>query len=267
MPAANGEARLRLDEALVARGLAPSRSRARDMVKRGTVTVDGVVEARPARMVAAGAALAVADPGARYVSRAALKLVAGLDAFGFDPACLTVLDLGASTGGFTQVLLARGARRVIAVDVGRGEMDAGLAADPRVTHLEGLNARALSAADLGGAPVEAVTADLSFISLKLALPPALSLARPGAWGVFLVKPQFELGRAALGKGGIVRDPEAARGAAEAIAAWLEAWPSGDEHASKGERIAAPRWRVVGLLPSPIAGGSGNSEFLLGARRG
>ena len=135
--------RLRLDEALVLRGLAPSRSRARDMINRATVSVDGEIEAKPARMVEPAQAIAVSDPGARYVSRAALKLIAGLDAFGFDPAGLTVLDLGASTGGFTQVLLERGAAHVVAVDVGHGEMDAALAADPRVTLIEGLNARDL----------------------------------------------------------------------------------------------------------------------------
>jgi 23S rRNA (cytidine1920-2'-O)/16S rRNA (cytidine1409-2'-O)-methyltransferase len=203
-------------------------------------------------MVSAEATIAVDDPAARYVSRAALKLAAGLDAFGFDPGQLTVLDLGASTGGFTQVLLERGAAHVVAVNVGHGEMDASLAADPRVTLLEGLNARELTRAHLGTRPVEAITADLSFISLRLALPPALSLAEPSAWGVFLVKPQFEVGRAALGKGGVVRDPEIARRAAEDIAAWRE---------------EAQGWLVAGLIPSPIAGGSGNIEFLLGARRG
>lgn len=242
---------MRLDEAMVARGLAASRSRARDMVKRGTVAVDGEAEMRPARMVSESAAIAVDDPAARYVSRGALKLIAGLEAFGFDPAGRTALDLGASTGGFTQVLLERGAAHVIAVDVGHGEMHATLAADPRVTLIEGLNARDLARAHLAGRRVEAVTADLSFISLKLALPPALALAEPGAWAVVLVKPQFEVGRAALGKGGVVRDPNVARAAADDIASWLEGMHG---------------WRIVGLAPSPIAGGSGNREFLLGARR-
>jgi 23S rRNA (cytidine1920-2'-O)/16S rRNA (cytidine1409-2'-O)-methyltransferase len=242
--------RVRLDEALVARGLAPSRSRARDMVKRGTVAVDGEAETRPARLVGEAAAITVDDPAARYVSRAALKLVAGLDAFGFDPTGRTVLDLGASTGGFTQVLLQRGAAHVIAIDVGHGEMHAALAADARATLVEGLNARDLTRAHLGEHRIEAVTADLSFISLKLALPPALALAEPGAWGVFLVKPQFEVGRAALGKGGIVRDPQAAMKAVDDTADWLE---------------AAQDWRVVGKIPSPIEGGSGNVEFLIGAQ--
>jgi 23S rRNA (cytidine1920-2'-O)/16S rRNA (cytidine1409-2'-O)-methyltransferase len=189
--------RIRLDQALVARGLAPSRSRARDMVRRGGVLVDGIPEERPARLVTAESAVAVDDPAAHYVSRAGLKLIAALDHFGYDPASLSALDLGASTGGFTQVLLERGASHVTAVDVGRGEMDASLAADPRVTLLEGLNARDLSTAHLGGRKVEAIVADLSFISLKLALPPALTLAEPSAWGVFLVKPQFEVGSAVL----------------------------------------------------------------------
>jgi 23S rRNA (cytidine1920-2'-O)/16S rRNA (cytidine1409-2'-O)-methyltransferase len=244
--------RIRLDQALVARGFAPSRSRARDMVRRGGVLVDGLPEERPARMVAADSTIAATDPAARYVSRAALKLIAALDHFGFDPAGLSALDLGSSTGGFTQVLLERGASHVTAVDVGHGEMDARLAADPRVTLLERLNARHLSAAHLGGRKVEAIVADVSFISLKQALPPALALAEPSAWGVFLVKPQFEVGRAGLGKGGIVRDPELARGGADQIAAWLR-----DDEG----------WVVVGIIPSPIAGGSGNIEFLLGARKG
>ncbi len=243
---------MRLDEALVAAGLAPSRSRARDMILRGTVMVAGEPEARPARKVGPGERLAVSDPGARYVSRAALKLLAGLDAFGFDPAGLTVLDLGASTGGFTQVLLERGAACVIAVDVGHGQLDPVLAEDPRIVLHERLNARHLTAEHLGGRQVGAIVSDLSFISLKLALPPALRLAEDGAWGVFLVKPQFEVGRELVGKGGIVRDPSVARDAAEAIVAWVER-----EHG----------WRVAGLVPSPIDGGGGNAELLLGARRG
>lgn len=244
----SGAARMRLDEALVARGLVPSRARARDAVKRGTVTVDGAPETKAARMVAADAALAIDDPADGYVSRAALKLIAGLDAFGFDPTGLDVLDLGASIGGFTQVLLERGAAHVIAVDVGHGQLHPSLASDPRVTLLEGLNARELRAEHLGGRKIGAVVADLSFISLKLALPPALTLAEPDAWGVFLVKPQFEVGREALGKGGIVRDVAVAERAAEGIALWLD----------------QQDWRVVGKTLSPIEGGSGNREFLLGA---
>jgi 23S rRNA (cytidine1920-2'-O)/16S rRNA (cytidine1409-2'-O)-methyltransferase len=222
------------------------------MVLRGAVTVDGAPESRPGRKVGPGERLAASDPAARYVSRAALKLIAGLDAFGFGPAGLTALDLGASTGGFTQVLLERGAARVIALDVGHGQLDPALAADPRVTAIEGVNARHVTAEHLRGARPEAIVSDVSFISLKLALPPALALTAPDAWGVFLVKPQFEVGRERIGKGGIVRDPAAAREGAEDVAAWLE---------------AEQGWRVTGILPSPVAGGDGNREFLLGARRG
>jgi 23S rRNA (cytidine1920-2'-O)/16S rRNA (cytidine1409-2'-O)-methyltransferase len=240
--------RMRLDEALVAAGLAPSRARARDMVLRGTVTIDGEPAGKPARRVGPAEKLQVQDPAARYVSRAAQKLAAGLDAFGFDPRGLNALDLGASTGGFTQVLLERGAAHVIAVEVGHGQLDPALAADPRLTLHEGLNARDLTAAHLAGRRVGAVVADLSFISLKLALPPALALAEPDAWGIFLVKPQFEVGRALVGKGGIVRDKAAALASAEWITRWIE-----DGHG----------WRVVGLIPSPVIGSDGNQEYLLG----
>jgi 23S rRNA (cytidine1920-2'-O)/16S rRNA (cytidine1409-2'-O)-methyltransferase len=248
----SGTGRMRLDEALVAAGLAPSRARARDMVLRGTVTVEGAREAKPARKVGADQKIQVSDGAAGYVSRAALKLIAGLDAFGFEPAGLTVLDLGASTGGFTQVLLERGAAHVVAVDVGHGQIDAALARDPRVTVMEGVNARHLGPSHLEGRRVEAIVSDLSFISLKIALPAALELAQPGAWGVFLVKPQFEVGREFIGKGGIVRDQAAAERAARGIEGWLA-----DEQG----------WTVAGLLPSPVQGGDGNGEFLLGAVRG
>ena len=158
------------------------------------------------------------------------------------------LDVGASTGGFTQVLLERGATKVFAVDVGHGQLDPKLAADPRVVSREGVNARDLGADDLGE-PVAAIVADVSFISLRLVLPPVLALAAPGAWGVFLVKPQFEVGRENIGKGGIVRDPQLAERTAAEIAGWLE---------------AEAGWRVAGLILSPIEGGDGNREFLLGA---
>jgi len=246
------EDKRRLDEILVLRGLAPSRARARDMVKRGTVSVDSKLETKPARMINSERAIAVTDPAARYVSRSALKLATALDAFKFDPTGLSALDIGASTGGFTQVLLERGGAHVVAIDVGHGKLDESLAHDPRVTLIEGLNARDLNRAHLGAHKIGSLAADVSFISLKLALPRALSLAEPSAWGVFLVKPQFEVGRKALGKNGIVRDAAVARGAADDIAAWLE-----DEQ----------RWGVVGIIPSPIEGGSGNREFLVGARHG
>ncbi|MBX9452297.1 MAG: TlyA family RNA methyltransferase [Mesorhizobium sp.] len=239
--------RLRLDELLFRRGLFASRSRARDAITRGTVVVNGVAAAKPGQPTAETAEIAVDDPARAYVSRAALKLVAGLDAFGIDPAGLHALDIGASTGGFTQALLERGAAHVVAVDVGHGQLDPALAADPRVTSLEKLNARDLDASHLGAVGPGLVVSDVSFISLKLALPPALDLAAPGARCVLLVKPQFEAGREAIGKGGLLRDP--AMG--EQIAHDLEAWLG-----------ACSGWRALGFVPSPIEGGDGNREFLL-----
>ncbi|MFC5385250.1 TlyA family RNA methyltransferase [Aquamicrobium segne] len=241
--------RLRLDELLVERGLFASRSRARDAVSRKTVCVDGIVVSKPGRMVAGDAAIEINDPAQNYVSRAALKLIAGLDCFDLDPSAKNALDIGASTGGFTQVLLERGAAHVIALDVGHGQMSKKIATDKRVTCLEGLNARDLVAADLGNLTPDFIVSDVSFISLKLALPPALELAASGAQGVFLVKPQFEAGRQAIGKGGLLKNPQDA----DAVAADLQDWLN-----------AQPGWRVLGLYPSPIEGGDGNREFLLGA---
>jgi 23S rRNA (cytidine1920-2'-O)/16S rRNA (cytidine1409-2'-O)-methyltransferase len=250
---------MRLDEALVARGLFASRSRARDAVRRGTVSVDGRAETRPALAVTDAAAIAVADPAQGYVSRAALKLAAALDAFGLDPGGRLALDVGASTGGFTQLLLMRGAGHVVALDVGHGQLHDSLRADPRVTVIEGMNARDLTAADLaarlpaalaGRAP-DMLVCDVSFISLRLALPPALAMAAPGALAAVLVKPQFEAGRAAIGKGGLLKDPAEGPRVAADLAAWLG-----------GE----PGWRVTGMVPSPLAGGDGNLEFLLAAKK-
>ncbi|MBE7184882.1 MAG: TlyA family RNA methyltransferase [Methylobacterium mesophilicum] len=242
---------MRLDEALVARKLFPSRSRARDAVLRGTVSVGGAVCRKPAQSIAESDSLSVDDPARAYVSRAALKLIAGLDGFGFDPANRHAVDIGASTGGFTQVLLERNVAHVVALDVGHGQLVETLRNDPRVVVLEGLNARDLSEAHLGAQPRDALVSDVSFISLTLALPPALVLAAPGAWGVFLVKPQFEAGREAIGKGGILRDPGAGEGVAQRLRDWLDAQPG---------------WRATGLVPAPIEGGDGNQEYLLGGRK-
>ena len=240
--------RARLDEFLVRRGHYATRSRARDAIERGTVAVDGLVAEKPGALVPPNAAILISDPARAYVSRAALKLGAGLDHFGIDPAGAFALDLGASTGGFTQVLLERGVRRVLAIDVGHGQMDSQLKADPRVTCREGLNARDLVAEDLDGDVPTIVVCDVSFISIVLALPPALGLAAPGARGVFLVKPQFEAGREAIGKGGLLRDPAEADATACRLSAWL--------HGQSG-------WRSLGIIASPIDGGDGNREFLLG----
>lgn len=239
--------RQRLDDLLVARGLFASRSRARDAVERGTVSVDGTVVTKPGQNVPSRVELVVDDPARNYISRAALKLTAGLDHFGLDPSGAEALDIGASTGGFTQVLLERGAAHVTAIDVGHGQMHASIESDPRVTSIEGLNARDLSTARLNGRVPNFIVSDVSFISLKLALPPALALAKAGAHALLLVKPQFEAGREAIGKGGLLKNPAGA----EAVAAELHRWL--DE---------LPGWRVLGLHPSPIEGGDGNREFLL-----
>ena len=244
-------ARLRLDELLVRRGLYDSRSRARDAIERGTVTVDGRPALKPGQAISATASIVADDPAQRYVSRAALKLIAGLDHFGLDPSECDALDIGASTGGFTEVLLERGAAHVTAVDVGHGQMDARLKADSRVTVIEGLNARDLTASHLGNHPPDFLVCDVSFISLTLALPPALELASRGARGVFLVKPQFEAGREAIGKGGLLRDPDDGPRIAEARRDWLDAFPG---------------WRAIGFVQSPIEGGDGNREFLLAGVR-
>ena len=240
----------RVDNALVDKGLAPTRSRARDMVARGHVSVDGTRVTKPGRLISEDAALVVDDPAASYVSRAALKLVAGLDAGGIDVTDLAALDLGASTGGFTQLLLERGARHVTAVDVGHGQFHGSLRDDPRVTLHENLNARDVVEAHLPQPP-DIIVSDMSFVSLTKAAGPALALAAPRAWAVLLVKPQFELEPAQIGKGGLVRDMKAVSTMLAARQDWLDAQPG---------------WRAVDCLPSPIAGGDGNREHLLIGRR-
>ncbi len=236
----------RLDQLLVTLSLFASRSRARDAIQRGTVTVDGKIVTKPGAVFSESADISIDDPAQDYVSRAALKLVAALDHFGLDPREQRCLDVGASTGGFTEVLLERGAAHVTAVDVGHGQMHPRIADDPRVTNIEGLNARNLTADDIGG-PFTFIVSDVSFISLKLALAPALALAEPGAQAALLVKPQFEAGRDAIGKAGLLKDPSSA----PAVAAELERW-----------FIEDMGWQSLGLIASPIAGGDGNQEFLL-----
>lgn len=239
--------RQRLDEALVTRGLCASRARARDAVLRGTVMVDGVEASKPSQMVGADTVLNVSDPAQRYVSRAALKLKHGLAHFGISAEGKCCLDIGASTGGFTQVLLEEGAAHVTALDVGHGQMKL---SHPRITLIEGLNARDLRAGHLGG-PVQLIVCDVSFISLKLALPPALELAEEGAQIVALIKPQFEAGKDLVGKGGIVSDPDVHERVCGEIVAFL-----------RGQG-----WRVMGVVASPVEGGDGNREFLVGAVKG
>ena len=242
--------KLRLDQALVERGLAPSRSQARDLVRRGCVLVEGAPVGKAGRVVAGNVTIEVAERAQPYVSRSGLKLAAALAAFGLEARGLTALDLGASTGGFSEVLLEAGARRVYAVEVGHGQLHPRIAGDQRVVRLDGQDARLLDRS-IVPEPPQAIVADVSFISLTQALPAAMALAAPGAWLVALIKPQFEAGRADIGKGGIVRDGEARERAVEKVRAWLE---------------RAEGWRVIGIVPSPIAGGSGNEERLIGAHR-
>jgi len=242
--------RTRLDHLLVELGLVPSRARAQDFIRRGLVDVAGVTERRPGANVAANAQIRLSQAAGGYVSRGAVKLAAALEHFRFPVAGVVALDVGASTGGFTQALLDRGAARVYAVDVGHRQLHARLAADARVVVLEGCDGRRLDR-KLVPEAVGAVVADVSFISLTKALPVPLRLTGPGAWLVALIKPQFEAGRAAVGKGGIVRDPAARRRAVDLVRDW----------------VAEQRgWRVREVIPSPIGGGSGNVEFLLGAVR-
>ena len=245
-----GTTRNRLDRVLVERHLAATRARARDAVRRGCVTVEGQVVTKPAALVEPNARIAIDDAAGAYVSRAALKLIAGLEHFGYSVDGRVALDLGASTGGFTQVLLHRGADHVFAVDVGHGQLEPPIADNSNVTVMEGTNARDLTP-DSFDRPITAITCDVSFISLKLALPPALALAAPGAWGLFLIKPQFEAGRDALGKDGVIRDPVIVDQVVDDMIAWLD---------------GRDGWAVDGTVPSPIAGGTGNREVLIGARR-
>jgi len=243
--------KMRLDRILVDRGLAPTRSPPADLIRLGAVSVDGQPARKPGALIEPGARLMVDPHASPFASRGGLKLAAALDAFGLDPKGLVALDIGASTGGFTEVLLERGAKRVFAVDVGRDQLHSKLRDDPRVVVLEGTDARALDAAVVGG-PVGAIVADVSFISLTKALPAALTLAAPGAWLVALVKPQFEAGREAVGKGGIVRDAKARQRAVAEVRAFID---------------ASPGWKVFAEIPSPIPGGSGNEEVLIGASNG
>jgi len=235
----------RLDILLVERGLAPSRERARGLIMAGRVLVGGIKVEKPGAVVAHDAVLHLTGPEVPYVSRGGIKLKAALDSFNISPAGMRILDAGASTGGFTHCLLDCGAARVVAVDVGYGQLDWKLRNDPRVTVMERTNIRFLEPESLPH-PVDAAVADLSFISLKLVLPQLNKLLPQGGWAVVLVKPQFEVGRGQVGKGGVVRDAEKIREAVEGI-----------------RRCAREcGFLVLGEIESPITGPKGNREFLL-----
>ncbi len=238
------EPRVRLDRLLVDRGLAESRTRAEALILAGRVRLEGVERPKPGMTVAPDAPLVVTEPLFPWVSRGGVKLAAVLDASGIDPGGRVCLDLGASTGGFTDVLLSRSAARVFAVDVGYGQLHARLRGDPRVVLREKVNARLLSRADVPE-EVSLVVADLSFISLTLVLPAVVPLAAPGADFVLLVKPQFESERGEVGRGGIVRD-EAVR--TRAVRRVVTA-------------ASSLGLRPGGVIESPITGADGNVEFL------
>jgi 23S rRNA (cytidine1920-2'-O)/16S rRNA (cytidine1409-2'-O)-methyltransferase len=239
--------RQRLDAWLVERGLAESREKAQALVIAGRVRVDGAPATKPGAAVKAGRRIEVlAGPGS--VGRGAAKLAGGLDALGVDPSGRVALDVGASTGGFTETLLARGAVRVYAVDVGRGQLHERLRADPRVMVRERINARRLSAAEVPE-PVSIASVDVSFISALKVLPALRELLTAGADVVVLVKPQFEVGRGQVGRGGLVKDPALHRDALLAVARGAEALGYG----------------VAGACPSPLTGAEGNREFFLHLR--
>ncbi|HET7190399.1 MAG TPA: TlyA family RNA methyltransferase [Pseudolabrys sp.] len=239
--------RQRIDRLLVERGLFESRAKAQAAIEAGQVTADERVVRKASEEIPADAALR-ASAAHPYVSRGGLKLASALDHFGFNPKGRVCLDVGASTGGFTQVLVDRGARLVYAVDVGHGQLHDSLRARPDVDLIENADIRTLSRTRLGHAP-DFVAVDVSFISLKLVLPPTVGLAKLPAQLVALIKPQFEAGRTALKKG-IVRDPSVHAAVCDDIAKF----------------VAALGWHVLGIVNSPIEGGDGNAEFLLGAAR-
>lgn len=240
--------KLRLDRLLVERGLAESRTRAEALILAGRVSVAGRESVKPGTPVPPDAEISVALPTHPWVSRGGVKLAAALDHFGIDPSGRICLDVGASTGGFTDVLLARGARRVYAVDVGYGQLHARLRTDPRVVLLEKVNARGLSEREVPE-PVELFVADVSFISLTMILPAAVPLLAPGAAAVLLVKPQFESARGEVGKGGIVRDAAVRQRAVARVAG----------------AAGALGLTKLGTIPSPIRGADGNEEFLAAFR--
>ena len=242
--------KIRVDVLLVDRGLAESRARAQALIMAGLVYSDTKRIAKPGDALPEDAPLTVKGQDHTWVSRGGLKLEKGLAYFGIDPTGMIAADVGASTGGFTDVLLTKGALRVYAVDVGHGQLAWKLRTDPRVVVLEKTNARHLTAEHIPE-PLDLVVCDASFIGLETVLPAALALAKPGARLAALIKPQFEVGKERVGKGGVVRDPALHEEVCARIVAWL------------GEAMG---WRVLGVTESPILGPEGNKEFLVGAAR-
>src|SRR3954447_2809933 len=244
-------AKRRADQLLVEQGLAESRAKAQALILAGLVSTAGRRIDKPGTMFAEDTELTLAGRDHPWVSRGGIKLAFALDHFAIDPAGIVALAIGASTGGFTDVLLAKDAALVHAVDVGRGQLAWKLRQDPRVVVHEGVNARYLTR-EVIPEPIDLITCDASFIGLATVLPAALSLAAERAGLVALIKPQFEAGPAEVGKGGVVRDPSVHRAVCERVSAWI---------------AAQPGWGVIGIAESPVQGPAGNREFLLYARRG
>jgi len=240
--------KMRADQLLVTRGLFESRARAQAAIEAGFVTADGVQVKKSAQALPEDAAL-IAQPAHPYVSRGGVKLASALVHFGFDPNGKVCLDIGASTGGFTDVLLRGGARRVYAIDVGTEQLHVSLRGNRNVVRIENIDARTLDRV-LISEPAELITIDVSFVSLKLIVPVVAAIAASAAEMVALIKPQFEAGRKLVRKG-VVRDAEVHRSVCDDLAAFVT------QHG----------WHVLGVIESPIEGGDGNREFLLGARRG
>ena len=244
------QSKVRLDQILLDRGHAESRAKAQALIMAGVVFSGDLAQKSPGAKVAIDIPITVKRPDHPWVSRGGLKLAHGLEHFSFDPTGSVCLDLGASTGGFTDVLLANGAAKIFAVDVGYGQLAHKLRTDQRVVVLERTNARHLNDSHVPDL-VDALVCDASFIGLRTILPAAMSLTAPDAWLVALIKPQFEVGKGRVGKKGVVRDPELHKEVCETISTWM------------GEQ---PGWKVIGITPSPITGPEGNVEFLIGAMR-
>ncbi len=241
--------RRRLDAELLRRGLVSSRTEAQQLIGANRITVNGAVADKAARQVAPGDQLVVVGPPSRFVGRGAYKLDHALQEFDLDVSGMRVLDAGASTGGFTDCVLQRGAAHVVAVDVGHGQLHERLRSDPRVTNLERTNVRHVDRETIGG-PVDLVVGDLSFISLRLVIAPLVSVCQPGASMVLLVKPQFEAGRSEVSRGrGVISDPEI----------WARV------RSEIGAAVADAGCEIVGWTESPITGADGNREFLLHAK--
>jgi 23S rRNA (cytidine1920-2'-O)/16S rRNA (cytidine1409-2'-O)-methyltransferase len=243
-------AKLRADQALVERGLVESRARAQALIMAGKVFSNTRRVDKPGQPVPEDMPLEVKGQEHPWVSRGGMKLAHALDFFALSPEGRVAVDVGASTGGFTDVLLHHGATRVYAVDVGHGQLAWKLRSDPRVVVLEKTNARRLDATQVPEAP-GVVVCDASFIGLATVLPAALALAAPGAWAVALIKPQFEAGPDKVGKGGVVRDPAVHQAVCDTVRNWWSGLPD---------------WEVLGIEASPILGPEGNREFLIAARK-